>query len=43
MAGEQVRVRREIEALRKRLASKDEVIAEISQEYVQLKKALGAP
>lgn len=29
--------------LEKRLARKDEVIAEISEEYVKLKKALGEP
>lgn len=34
---------RQISMLEKRLASKNEVIAEISQEYVKLKKALGEP
>ena len=33
---------REIEALKAKIAKKDEVIAEISEEYVGLKKALGA-
>lgn len=33
----------EIQALRTRLAKKDAVIAEISAEYVQLKKDLGEP
>jgi len=41
-AVEQARAEREIEALRGRLAGKDEVIAGISQEYVRLKKELGA-
>ena len=41
--GEQARAEREIAALQARLASKDEVIADISQEHVRLKKALGAP
>lgn len=40
--GEKTRSQREIEALKARLATKDEVIADISQEYVQLKKAAGA-
>jgi transposase-like protein len=39
---EQARAQREIEALTARLATKDAVIADISQEYVQLKKAHGA-
>jgi hypothetical protein len=34
---------REVAALRARLAKKDEVIAEISAEYVALKKELGEP
>ena len=34
---------RENEALRAKLARKDNVIAEISEEYVALKKALGEP
>lgn len=33
----------EVERLRDRLAKKDSVIAEISAEYVQLKKELGEP
>ena len=33
----------ENERLREKLAKKDEVIAEISEEYVKLKKALGEP
>ena len=41
-AGEQARLERDIAALQARLAGKDEVIADISQEYVRLKKALGA-
>jgi transposase len=41
-AGEQARAQREIGALKARLAAKDEVIADISQEYVRLKKAHGA-
>jgi transposase len=41
--GERARADREVAVLKARLATKDEVIAEISQEYVQLKKALGAP
>lgn len=42
-ASEQARANREIEALKARLTIKDEVIADISQEYVQLKKARGVP
>jgi transposase-like protein len=42
-AGEQERAEREIALLKVRLAGKDEVIADISQEYVRLKKVLGAP
>lgn len=34
---------RENEALKAKLAKKDNVIAEISEEYVALKKALGEP
>jgi len=34
---------RKVEALEQRLAKKDNVIAEISEEYVQLKKELGEP
>lgn len=34
---------RENEALKTKLAKKDHVIAEISEEYVTLKKALGEP
>ena len=33
----------EVDALKARLAKKDSVIAEISQEYVALKKELGEP
>jgi transposase len=40
-ARERASAAREIAALRARLATKDEVIADISQEYVQLKKARG--
>lgn len=34
---------RKVDALEQRLAKKDNVIAEISEEYVQLKKELGEP
>lgn len=34
---------RQVAALEARLVEKDSVIAEISQEYVRLKKVLGAP
>lgn len=34
---------RKVESLEQRLAKKDNVIAEISEEYVQLKKELGEP
>ncbi len=34
---------REVEALKAKLAKKDSVIAEISEEYVTLKKELGEP
>ena len=40
-AGEQARTQEQIKVLQARLASKDEVIADISQEYVRLKKARG--
>jgi transposase len=34
---------RQVEALERRLAKKDAVIAEVSEEYVRLKKAHGEP
>jgi transposase-like protein len=37
----EVALEREIETLQAKLAKKDRVIAEISEEYVQLKKELG--
>lgn len=37
----EVRLESKIDALEAKLAKKDNVIAEISEEYVQLKKALG--
>lgn len=37
-----VRLAKQVEALKARLSEKDEVIAEIGQEYVRLKKANGA-
>ena len=40
-AGEQARTQEQIKVLQARLASKDEGIADISQEYVRLKKARG--
>jgi len=39
----EARLKRENEALRAKLAKKDNVIAEISEEYVELKKELGEP
>ena len=36
-------LQRKVEALEQRLAKKDNVIAEISEEYVNLKKELGEP
>jgi transposase-like protein len=36
-------LKKRLEAAQARLAKKDEVIAEISQEYVDLKKELGEP
>jgi transposase-like protein len=39
----EVRLERENDALRAKLAKKDSVIAEISEEYVTLKKELGEP
>lgn len=36
------RLAKQVEALQARLSQKDEVIAEISEEYVRLKKANGA-
>ena len=41
--GRETKLARENEALRAKLAKKDNVIAEISEEYVQLKKELGEP
>jgi transposase len=41
--GREAKLVRENEALRAKLAKKDSVIAEISEEYVQLKKELGEP
>lgn len=37
------KLQRKVDALKQRLAKKDNVIAEISEEYVQLKKELGEP
>ena len=37
------RLAREIESLRAKLAKKDNVIAEVSEEFVRLKKELGEP
>ncbi len=42
-SGRQKDLERENEALKARLARKDSVIAEISEEYVALKKELGEP
>lgn len=39
--GREQQLARKIEALEAKVAKKDEVIADISQEYVQLKKELG--
>jgi transposase len=39
----EARLESRIEALEAKLAKKDSVIAEISEEYVQLKKELGEP
>lgn len=39
----EAKLARENEALKAKLTKKDSVIAEISEEYVQLKKALGEP
>lgn len=36
-------LRHKVDQLEKKLSKKDEVIAEISEEYVDLKKALGEP
>jgi transposase len=41
--GKESALMRENEALRARVAKKDSVIAEISEEYVVLKKSLGVP
>jgi transposase-like protein len=40
---QQKALQEKVEALQARLAQKDSVIAEISEEYVQLKKELGEP
>ena len=42
-ANREAALEREIETLEAKLAKKDRVIAEISEEYVQLKKELGEP
>jgi len=39
----EARLSRENEALKAKIAKKDNVIAEISEEYVELKKELGEP
>lgn len=41
--GREAALTRKVEALQARIAKKDNVIAEISEEYVQLKKELGEP
>ncbi len=41
--GQEERLAREIESLRAKLAKKDNVIAEVSEEFVRLKKELGEP
>ncbi len=41
--GREQKLARENEALKSKLVRKDNVIAEISEEYVQLKKELGEP
>jgi transposase len=41
--GKDAALMREVEALRARVAKKDSVIADISEEYVVLKKSLGVP
>lgn len=42
-AGREHELTRKVEHLEARVARKDQVIAEISEEYVQLKKVLGEP
>jgi len=43
LAAREAKLERENEALKAKLAKKDNVIAEISEEYVALKKELGEP
>ena len=40
---ETTRLRRQITQLEEKLVKKDEVLGEVMEEYVSLKKALGAP
>lgn len=39
----EIRLEKKIESLREKLVKKDSVIAEISEEYVRLKKEIGEP
>jgi len=41
--GKEEKLAREIESLRAKLVKKDNVIAEVSEEFVRLKKELGEP
>ena len=41
--GQEEKLAREIESLRAKLVKKDNVIAEVSEEFVRLKKELGEP
>ena len=41
--GETKKLRRQVERLEEKLGKKDEVLGELMEEYVALKKALGAP
>lgn len=41
--GQEEKLERKIEALEAKLAKKDNVIAEVSEEFVRLKKELGEP
>lgn len=42
-SGQEAKLAKKVEALEAKLVKKDNVIAEISEEYVQLKKELGEP
>ena len=42
-SGSDQQLERKVEALEQRLAKKDAVIAEVTEEYVKLKKELGEP